>query len=205
MVGNWVKKILLISLLSMLTGCGNMNREVKVACIGDSITYGYLLPEEESYPYKLDALLPDNYTVYNSSQVGMSAYDYMMTNLYREMIYVNPDIVVIMFGSNDSNEMFFESIEFFHDYYVQLIDSFEDSTLYICTPCAPFSSNYGVNEINLVSIVNEIKEIGKEKNVKVIDIYSLSLKHPEWFEVDGIHPNSEGTSVIAKTIYEAIR
>lgn len=204
MVGNWIKKLSVLCIISALVGCGIMKKEMNVACIGDSITYGYLLPEEESYPYKLDDLLPDNYTVYNSSEVGMSAYDYMMSNLYREMIYLNPDIVVIMFGSNDSNLMYFESIDYFRQYYTKLIDSFEESTVYLCTPCAPYSENYGVNEHNLLMIVDEIKKIGKEKEMQVIDIYSLTVKHPEWFEMDGIHPNSDGTSAIAMAIYEAI-
>lgn len=178
---------------------------MKVACIGDSITYGYLLSEEESYPYKLEKMLPENYIVYNSSSVGLSAFDYMNSNLYRGMIYLNPDIVIVMFGSNDSNQMYFESIDFFRQYYSTLIDSFEESTVYLCTPCAPYSENYGVNGHNLKMIVEEIKSIGKEKNCKVIDIYSLTLNHPEWFELDGVHPNSECTTVIAKEIFEAIQ
>lgn len=202
MVGNWINKVLILCIVCMLVGCKEM--EKKVVCIGDSITYGYLLPKEESYPYKLKEMLPESYQVYNSSQVGLSANEYRKSDLFQEAVSMDPDIVIVMFGSNDSNSMEYESMDSFRKNYIHLIDSFQKSKVILCTPCTPYSENYGVNAKNLSEIVEEIKRIGKEKNLSVVDIYAITQNHPEWFEVDGIHPSRKGTDAIAQAIYEVI-
>ena len=40
-------------------------------------------------------------------------------------------------------------------------------------------------------------------NIVVIDLYSLTNNHPEWFS-DGIHPNEEGNKIIANEIAKII-
>ena len=39
----------------------------------------------------------------------------------------------------------------------------------------------------------------------MIDIHSLTTAHPEWFEKDGGHPNTEGAKAIAEAVAEAIK
>lgn len=190
--------------LWMLAGCTSV-KEKNVVCAGDSITCGYLLSEEESYPSVLQGLLGKDYVVTNVSNVGLSAYDYLNMWYLDQAKEVNPDIVVLMFGSNDSNPAFYQSEDVFESYYTKLIDAFSGSKIYLCTPCKAYSSNYGVNENNLEKIVETIKKIGKEKDLVVIDIYDLSSQHEEWFEEDGVHPNSQGAAQIAQTIYGAMQ
>ncbi|MDO4466229.1 MAG: GDSL-type esterase/lipase family protein [Bacillota bacterium] len=172
-----------------------------VLCAGDSITYGYLLGPEESYPSVLQNLLGNNYTVINSSNVGLTAYDYAQLFDVEE----NVDIAVLMFGSNDSNSAFFESKEQFKNNYERLFEMFDQSKIYLCTPCKAYSTNYGVDEENLEIIVEAIQELGKEYNYVVIDIYKLTSNHPEWFENDGIHPSAQGAKAIAQEVYKSIK
>ena len=46
--------------------------KIKVACVGNSVTYGYLLPEREknAYPVQLQKLLGENYIVKNFGKSG---------------------------------------------------------------------------------------------------------------------------------------
>ena len=49
-----------------------------------------------------------------------------------------------------------------------------------------------------------IWELSKTRpNITVIDWYSLSIEHPEWFP-DGVHPNMEGARNFAKRLREAL-
>lgn len=190
----------------LLVGCQKVEpKEERVVCAGDSITYGFMLNPEDSYPTLLQGMLEDNYTVYNTSTVGITAYDYQNMYLMDEAKEVDPTIVILMFGSNDSNLSYYQSDEIFEGYYTKLIEEFEGSQIYLCTPCMAYSSNYGVNPKNLERIVESIKKIGKEMNLDVIDIYALTSNHEDWFGEDGIHPNKEGTLAIAQEIYEEIR
>jgi lysophospholipase L1-like esterase len=44
----------------------------------------------------------------------------------------------------------------------------------------------------------------KNKQERYNDIYSALVGKPELFK-DGLHPNAEGTAIIAETVYGAIR
>jgi lysophospholipase L1-like esterase len=52
-------------------------------------------------------------------------------------------------------------------------------------------------------IIPKIQQVASDLGLPVIDVYSPMLGHPEYF-VDGVHPNYEGASVIAETIYQQI-
>jgi len=75
--------------------------KIKVACVGDSITYGY------GYPEELQRLLGTAYDVRNFGYSGRTAmrtgdYPYFKEEIYKESLTFSPNIVVIMFGTNDS-------------------------------------------------------------------------------------------------------
>ena len=50
----------------------------------------------------------------------------------------------------------------------------------------------------------QLSAVTSEGEVNIIDIHSLTEAHPEWFEVDGVHPNNDGAKAIAETVAEAI-
>ena len=174
---------------------------IKVLCAGDSITFGYLL--NTNYSLILQDLLGGNYQVMNTSMVGITAYDYKNMEIYKQGLHFNPDIVILMFGSNDSNLDYYIAADYFKQYYSSLIDSYKARVI-LCTPTYAFEENYGVNKHNLKQIVKSIFEIGKEKHLDVIDFYSMSQSHPEWFDMDGVHPNVDGQRQMALRIYETI-
>lgn len=55
--------------LLVFTSNGPLQAEVKVACVGDSITEGLNLGDR-SYPSRLGSLLGDSYTVHNYGAAG---------------------------------------------------------------------------------------------------------------------------------------
>lgn len=91
-------------------------RKTKVACCGDSITFGLMATEPEcSYPSVLQTLLGENYLVENFGRSGatvISDYDfqagreygpYLKTEEYAYAMASCPDIVILMLGMNDGN------------------------------------------------------------------------------------------------------
>ena len=82
---------------------------VRVACVGNSITYGAGIKNRshDSYPSVLGRLLGDKYWVKNfgvSARTMLNKGDrpYMKEQAYQQALAFNPNIVVIKLGTNDS-------------------------------------------------------------------------------------------------------
>ena len=74
---------------------------------GDSLTYGYGVASKYTHMKRLQDALPEKYPnvewkVINSGENGDTTMD-ALSRLNRDVIYYNPDIVIILFGSNDSS------------------------------------------------------------------------------------------------------
>ncbi len=89
--------------------------KTKVVCMGDSITEGFGLKEEESYPYRLRQLLGDDFTVVNKGVCCCTAMNltlngevmgspYVRQERYREALAEKGDIYVILLGTNDAQD-----------------------------------------------------------------------------------------------------
>lgn len=91
-------------------------KKIKVACCGDSITFGLMATtSENSYPSVLQKLLGETYIVENFGRNGATViadYDfrdgqeygpYIKSAEYASAMASNPDIVILMLGMNDGN------------------------------------------------------------------------------------------------------
>ena len=83
---------------------------VRVACIGNSITFGYLLndPATESYPSQLQEMLGEGYEVGNFGRSGATLLrhghrPYVEQPEWRGALDFRPDIAVIHLGVNDTD------------------------------------------------------------------------------------------------------
>ena len=83
---------------------------IKVACIGNSVTAGYLLkdPEWESYPSVLQRLLGPNYEVGNFGHSGATLLfkghrPYVQMPEFKKALDWDADIFVIHLGLNDTD------------------------------------------------------------------------------------------------------
>ena len=92
---------------------------IKIACIGDSITYGYRLdhPERDAFPAQLQAMLGDGFEVRNFGVPGLGVYLHLpwpqtangrrawsLSPECAEALAWEPDIVVSNLGANDLEE-----------------------------------------------------------------------------------------------------
>ena len=94
-------------------------------CIGDSITYGSGLEDEErltkSYPAQLGIRLGPRYLIFNYGVRGATLQD-LSRKSYRNMGYLNvieaqsPDVVIIMLGTNDSKQKYWDAERYEEQY-----------------------------------------------------------------------------------------
>ena len=186
---------------------GRNKDKIRVACVGDSITEG------TEYPAELWMLLGANFTVGNFG-VGGSAVSldsgkpYMNENAFQEAKAFQPNIVVIMLGTNDAYPLNSPNNDSFVEDYVKLVEAFQAIStkpkIYIVKPPPVFSNATGLNpEYFRTNLIPAIEQAAKQTDLPIIDVYS-ALANSSTFFRDGVHPNVEGAKLIADEIYKAI-
>ena len=90
----------------------SLGRTVRITCIGDSLTWGDKAsdPTAKSYPAQLQDMLGSHYSVSNCSKRGAvatkmagSAMCFCYESEWNDAMKSEPDVAVIMFGTNDAN------------------------------------------------------------------------------------------------------
>lgn len=72
----------------------------RILCLGNSVTFGWRVAEEEAYPQVLQNLLPDEFEVYNCAQTGYTTYQ--GKRLLGELLQkYRPDAVILAYIWND--------------------------------------------------------------------------------------------------------
>ena len=86
------------------------NSRIRVACIGNSVTYGYGFKnrENDSYPARLQQILGEKYDVRNFGYSGATLLrkghkPFWLQSQYTEALAFKPHIVVIHLGLNDTD------------------------------------------------------------------------------------------------------
>jgi len=207
---------LFLLLITLSFTISAQNKVVKVACIGNSITYGLGTrdPLKEAYPSVLQVMLGSQFEVRNFGSSGAtmlrnSNNTYWKTPSYQCAKQYNPDIVIIQLGTNDSK---FENKrhwkEFANDL-SNLVDTFRLLTakpkIYLSFPVpAMGKGNYGITDSVLVKvIIPQIKHVAGHKKTELIDLHHALEKQDALFP-DNIHPNEAGAVLIAKAVYEKL-
>jgi lysophospholipase L1-like esterase len=188
---------------------------IKVACVGDSITFGAGLADKkkDSYPAVLGRALGNEYEVENFGVSGRTALrkgglSYWNEKELRKAIVYNPNIVIIEFGANDSKPENWRFKDEFEKDYSDLVDVFLNRRVhrkvFICQPVPAFNKNYTISDSTIVNeIIPIIENVSKVKKVEVIELYKAFSGKEKLF-LDGIHLNEEGCALMAKEIYKAI-
>lgn len=191
---------------------------IKVACVGDSLTFRRSYTEElYNYSDFLGELLGENYEVTNYGMAGTclqanTSYPYTSTRVYLASVEAEADIIIIMLGTNDIWYDRWQDEETFYQYYIELIDSYLQTEntpeIYLCTIPYIYSDKYSEWDVDYNgrgdNIRTIIRQISEERGYHLIEMEQITMDHPEWYEEDGLHFNYEGAIGISKIIYNAI-
>ena len=205
-----------ISFIVIILFCCSQKPKIKIACVGDSITYGAGIIDRErnSYPSQLQNLLGEKYIVKNFGRGGATLLKkgnipYWKTEQYKQALSSNPDMVYIKLGTNDSKEINRKHYQYFVSDYKELILSFQKlpsrPKVVLLLPIPSFlkDSNSIYDPIIKNQIIPMIQDVSYQMNIPIIDLYH-SFVDKENMIPDKIHPNSFGADIIAKRIYEDI-
>ncbi len=195
----------------------------KVACVGDSITYGMGIPNRavNSYPAqlqkKLDAAEPGKWEVRNFGVSAMTlmkdtSRSYRARAEYRDSVAYAADVVIIMLGTNDSNGLFRHLIarNFKQDYH-SLLASYRagraEGTPRIILMLPP--KCYLVGEVVYdpaepviqSSIVPLIRKVAEEEGLELIDLHAaLGTEWNAALMPDKLHPSAAGATHMMEKI-----
>ena len=206
--------LILLSVIALaLAAC--KSEPIRVACVGDSITYGHGIRDREhdTYPGLLSAKLGEKYDVRNfgvSGSTTMMGTDmpYMNEQAYKDALAFNPQIVTIKLGTNDSKPFNWKEQDHFKQDLKTLINSFRElpakPRIWLCLPVPAYGQAWSINDsIIFNGVIPLIREVAQEENLPVVDL-NTPLQGKRQYFPDTIHPNEEGQSMIADVIYNTV-
>lgn len=198
--------------------------EIKIACVGDSITYGFGVHDwgNCNYPKQLDTLLGEGYCVNNYGHSGATVqadgdqpyYDY---SEYKKSLEFDADILILMMGTNDSKPYNWVDNATFKAKYIELINKYKeqnpDVRVILMTPATSYMIEDGVDGLTSFDISPErcdviaqiVREIASEYGYELIDINLATKDNKALFIDDLVHPNKDGATLIANTVYEYLK
>jgi len=190
---------------------------IRIACIGDSITYGAGIRDRtrKSYPARLQQLLGDKFQVRNFGKSGADVLainngPYAKTSQHREALKFQADIVVCNLGINDVTLLKSNRKAFVSDY-TELLEQYKGKrkigpALFLWTELAPILPGQP-NHQNYLQLKESyhtlLRQVAENVGAKGIDMHAPLAGRPEWFP-DALHPNAAGAVVIAKTVADAV-
>ena len=187
---------------------------IKLACVGDSITQGVGASGGQSWPDQLSRMLGAKWDVKNFGVSGttlMKSGDnpYQRQGAFRNAKAFNPDVVVIVLGTNDTKPQnwtnFTQHFETdYRDIVLQFGDLSSKPRIFVCRP--PYiaqTGNWGINDPNTVEEIDVIDKVAKDLKSGVIDLHA-ALKGKDAMIPDHVHPNNDGAAVIARAVFEGL-
>jgi lysophospholipase L1-like esterase/pimeloyl-ACP methyl ester carboxylesterase len=200
---------------------------LKVACIGDSITYGSKVAarEKNHYPAQLGYILGDGFEVRNfgvggSTLLGAADQPFVGTTSWEEVLAWNPDTVIIVLGTNDTcqnaqrpNWDHAADLEGDARAMVQALREDSPGTrILLCSPPPMFSDASGLNperRADLAERAPRLEQIGQAlqrvaRGKKAIEYHDLARVFTANETVDGVHTSPFGARALAQRLAEAI-
>lgn len=189
----------------------------RVACIGDSITWGFTLlnPWKQSYPALLQEMLGEEYEVRNFglNDAAVSFFadtPYAYRRPYRKSLAWNPDIVIMMLGTNDTKRANWDPEVFRRDYR-RIVEDYQElpsnPRIVLVAPIRIFLLK-GLHLLGLYPETMEegvrpaIREIAADMGLELIDLKDLFTDTR--YCRDGVHPQKAGARMLAEAIYSGI-
>jgi lysophospholipase L1-like esterase len=215
--------------LAPAVGRAQVRTPTHVACVGDSITYGYLASStSKSYPSVLQTMFGNGVMVKNFgrnsatllsngdtpwiSVDNMAEYNAATSFVSGAGTSAVVD-VIIMLGTNDTKSGNWmpggttRAAQFMTDY-AALIDHFTNLSthpvVYVAIPAAIYTNSFGISESVAVNEIDPIiRQVAAQKGAPIIDIHAKSVNHPEYFS-DGVHPTDAGYALLAGWMHDGL-
>lgn len=189
--------------------------KIKVACVGNSITYGFGIKGRDSlsYPARLQQMMGSAYDVRNFGVSGRTLLKkgdrpYWKEKAFSQVQQWNPDIVVIMLGTNDTKPWNWKYGDEFAADYSDLLEVFKNlpshPEIWAALPVPVFGTNkYGIRDSIIRVEIPVIRKVARKEHVHVMNLYKALKPYGRDF-FDGVHPDSTGARYLARAVYAQI-
>jgi lysophospholipase L1-like esterase len=188
---------------------------IRVACVGDSITYGSGIKDRgrNSYPAQLAEMLGPGWRVENFGVPGATMLKkgnkpYWNEEAFQEALEFNPNVVVIMLGTNDAKAVNWRHEDEFVSDYREMIDTFAkldtNPWIWLCCPVPAYHEGQSINgSVVENEVVPEVRKVALKTSRPLIDLHSALSGRPYLFP-DCVHPNAEGAAMMAAAVYREV-
>jgi lysophospholipase L1-like esterase len=201
-----------------------------VACVGDSITYGYLASSSsKSYPSDLQGLFGSSVKVMNfgrNSATLLSTGDTPYITVDNGSHYTAATSfvsgagasavvdVIILLGTNDTKSNNWmptagmtRATQFMTDL-SNMVDHFTNLSthpvVYLALPAAIYTNSFGISESVAANEIDPIiRQVAQQKGMPIIDVHTPTSGHPEEFQ-DGVHPTDAGYMLLAQIMHDGL-
>ena len=197
----------------------------KVACCGDSLTYGHAWPNE-AYPVYINDYAEHVFEIKNCAENGLSitgyggSYNnpnqrYQLRDVYNTSISFNPDVVILGLGSNDATG-WANAKDQYEERYKELIDSYIEKLgegvkfIMIVSPPTLNPNSFNIPNDVIKNNVNPIqRELAEEYGMEMLDLRELFEEKEGGYTSfirpgDGVHLSVDGAKFVAEQIAQIL-
>ena len=197
----------------------------KIACVGDSLTYGHSWTDE-AFPVYLQQLVADqgcevgNFGLNGASITGTNPSLYLKyteQKQYTDSLAYDADVVVIMLGTNDSKD--WKAAEpNFENWYIDLIESYQEKNpdveiILVTAPPTLENNKFNIpNNVIKEQICPVQRDVAEELELPLIDFRQICEENDGGYEsllrtdaaFDGVHLSVEGAQLLARLIFDEL-
>jgi acyl-CoA thioesterase I len=173
-----------------------------IVCFGDSLTAGFGVDPGKSYPDDLQQNLDRagyHYRVLNRGVSGETTQDGLAR--LPLLLVEKPQIVVLEFGANDGLRG--QPVTLTEAHLAQMIESLQKAGVRVVLAGITLPPNYGPEYIAKFNAM--YANLATRFKVPLIPFLLAGVAtNPRLMQQDGLHPNTEGTRLVAQTVMRAL-
>jgi acyl-CoA thioesterase-1 len=173
-----------------------------LVCYGDSITAGYGLETDQSFPDELQRDLDRrgyHYKVINQGTSGATTKDAVAD--LRSVLRLHPEIVIVEFGGNDGLRGL--PLAETRRNIDAVLTALENAHIKILLAGITLPPNYGQEYI--LQFQQIFRDLAQKHHAAFVPmIYKDLVNIPGTIQPDGIHPTAKGSEIIAHTLLPAL-
>jgi acyl-CoA thioesterase-1 len=189
------------SLVAAATLYGADTRPV-IVCFGDSLTAGFGLDSGQSYPSLLQRELDRRGYKYRVENLGASG-DTTQDGLARvsDALALKPAIAVVELGANDGLRG--QPVSGIERNLGEVIEAFQKAKVRVLLAGITLPPNYGPDYIKRFAAI--YPQLASKYKVRLLDFLLAGVAaNPRLMQQDGLHPNAEGTRIVAATVLKSL-